>query len=799
MAFAHDRGVLHRDLKPANIMVGGYGETLVVDWGLAKALGKVVGQGGDTGSKTGPGESASNMTGNKFAGIEPIDPNQLSGDSHTRAGSFMGTPGFASPEQAEGLIDSLDGRSDIYSLGAILYYVLTGQKPFYLGQDKVAVADVLRRQKSGELIAPRVVNSSIHKHIEAICLKAMALKPANRYQTVSELRNDIEHFLADETVSVVKDTVIDRCRRWSRKHPGVVSTGAVVVAAGMILMGSGLYIVNAEREIAEQARLGEHLQKVEAVRLQKGAEIARAQEAEQRKQAEIHLSFAKKGVEILGSVFRGIDPGVVADSGRPLQLSLQDNLKKANSALNAAVIHDPIELARLKSILGESLFALGDAENAILALTHTVEGWEKTIGENDPRTIRALMLLASSHRYQGHADVALPMNKRALALAQKYLKSDDPLINECFTSLILTSHVAGFSDEVLPLAEKVVASNKEAFGLLNRQTLSSMSDLAACYDATGRLEDALRTRKEVLDRRTELLGEFHPTTLGSMNDYGYALNALKRHNEAIDVLGKTVRYMTKQVGKSHPMTCNAMLNLSRAYQKAGQIDMSNDVLEQRVYALREQLGTDRLEVAAALTELAANYRAAGQHDKSLRSYEESLVIRRKLQGVSHPETIVNLIDVGWEYHETGNPAMAQAIFAEVLPICEMQYGRVDHKTLTCKIGLGEAYCKLKNFERAEQPLRECLEVREKVQPLHWRALKTRLLLAEALDGQGRYSEAEPLLLKNYGLLVESMIEGVPSHSVMRLEFIDRLIRHYEVRGQADEVQKWKQTREEQSR
>jgi eukaryotic-like serine/threonine-protein kinase len=171
VAYAHSRGVVHRDLKPDNIMLGPFGETLVVDWGFAKLLPGAPGEEGEAVSTEGPATDA----------------------SMTQPGSVMGTPRYMSPEQAAGDLERVGPASDIYSLGAILYCVLVGHGPFPDGD----VRDVLGRVRRGIFPAPRRLRRSVDPALEAICLKAMALAPSDRYATALDLANELETWLAD--------------------------------------------------------------------------------------------------------------------------------------------------------------------------------------------------------------------------------------------------------------------------------------------------------------------------------------------------------------------------------------------------------------------------------------------------------------------------------------------------------------------------------------------------------------------------------------------------------------------------
>ncbi len=171
--YAHDRGVLHRDLKPSNIMLGKYGETLVVDWGMAKAVG-------------GPGVPA---TAREEA---PLKPASGSGTAETLPGAAVGTPAFMSPEQAAGRLDLIGPPSDIYSLGATLYCLLTGTAPV-ADED---VGQVLKKVQEGDYPLARQRKADVDQALEAICVKAMALDPTDRYHAPRELADDIEHWLA---------------------------------------------------------------------------------------------------------------------------------------------------------------------------------------------------------------------------------------------------------------------------------------------------------------------------------------------------------------------------------------------------------------------------------------------------------------------------------------------------------------------------------------------------------------------------------------------------------------------------
>ena len=214
--YAHSRGVLHRDIKPGNVIVGKHGETLVVDWGLAKATGRA----------------------EPSAGERTLVPSSASGSAETLPGSALGTPAYMSPEQADGDLDRLGPRSDVYSLGATLYCLLAGRAP-YAGDD---VGSILRAVQRGEYQPPRAIDPTIDPALEAVCRKAMALKPGDRYGSPRALVDDLERWMANEPVSAWREPLGRRVRRWARRNRTPVTAAGVALLAGVVGLSAVLVV-----------------------------------------------------------------------------------------------------------------------------------------------------------------------------------------------------------------------------------------------------------------------------------------------------------------------------------------------------------------------------------------------------------------------------------------------------------------------------------------------------------------------------------------------------------------------------
>lgn len=194
MAFAHAREVIHRDIKPENIMVGEFGEVLLMDWGVAKVLSTI-----DTSS-------------------DSLQSSEATTTTVTSHGAVIGTLAYMSPEQASGETDKIDKQSDIYMLGATLFFLLTDQPPY-----QAIDPETLKAQFAKNLpIDPRTVKPSIKKPLAAICLKAMARDKTERYTDPLKLSSDIGHFLENEPLSAYRENLLEKSSRWLGKNRFIV-------------------------------------------------------------------------------------------------------------------------------------------------------------------------------------------------------------------------------------------------------------------------------------------------------------------------------------------------------------------------------------------------------------------------------------------------------------------------------------------------------------------------------------------------------------------------------------------------
>ena len=329
------------------MILGKHGETLVVDWGLAKALGS-----SETGSTSGE---------------RTLMPSSASGSAETLPGSVLGTPAYMSPEQAAGENDHIGSQSDVYSLGATLYCLLAGRPPFEGGD----VGAVLRRVKNADFARPRAVDPAIDPALEAVCLKAMALELDDRYASCRSLADDLERWAADEPVSAWREPLSKRAGRWIRRH----RTWLVATAATALVTLVGLGAV-----ATMQARANRNLKRHNAE-----LEVANQHENAARSQAEERFKLARDAIE---TYYTGASEDVLLKEPRlsDLRKKLLGSALGFYEKLQGVLEAQPGRGARPD--LAEAYLRVGDLNRQIGSQTAARGAYERALAiyaRSDPR------------------------------------------------------------------------------------------------------------------------------------------------------------------------------------------------------------------------------------------------------------------------------------------------------------------------------------------------------------------------------------------------------------------------------
>ena len=402
VAYAHDQAVVHRDLKPSNIMLGPYGETLVMDWGLAKRL------------------AANDSTGEAEADVPSPSP---SPSDLTASGAVMGTPQYMSPEQAKG--ELIGPASDVFNLGLILYAILTGKSGFDV--TSFQGADPLRAVREAAIIPPREQDRSVPRALEAICIKALAARPDGRYGSARDLADEVTRWLADQPVSAWREPFAVRARRWMRRNRTAVTGAATALVVGVLGLSavavvqsranSALELKNRQLTTANvattqakneaDAALAETIRAKQADGGGAGAEGGRSRSRRSRgeQRAEAVTTF-------LVEAFRSPDPS--SQDGR--QVKVADLLERATERLDKEFAGSPATRGSLLDTLGWTYLGLGLYDQAVGLLTKARAVREAALGSDDPATLKSRHNLAVAYYYAGRPAEAIALHEATLKL-----------------------------------------------------------------------------------------------------------------------------------------------------------------------------------------------------------------------------------------------------------------------------------------------------------------------------------------------------------------------------------------------
>jgi serine/threonine protein kinase/tetratricopeptide (TPR) repeat protein len=620
--YAHSRGVLHRDLKPGNIMLGKYGETLVVDWGLAKPMQKLEGV-------------PESLEG-------PLRPSSLSGTTPTLAGPAIGTPQYMSPEQAAGRTDRLGPASDVYSLGATLYNLLTGKPPF----PDADLGTVLRRVQDGDFLPPRRVNSDITAALEAICLKAMVRRPGDRYPSARALAQDVERWLADEPVTAWREPWSVKARRWLGRHRPLVAGAAAAVLVTLIgLVVGTLLLARANRRERQARELAEHnyqlaRQAVDRYHTEVSESVLLNEPGMEPLRKKL-LEAAREFYDQFVQERRG-DAGAEADLGKAL-----DRLARITGEIDSEAKAVGLEEEALQIFTRQAEAHPGAGQRSDLAACEYQLGrlYRKTdqmgkAEEADGKAIAGWDELARQQPDDEHYQAELARSRLGLG-------------NVCEATKRL--------DRAAELYEQALAARRDFHrrhpesAAYQRDLAVSLSNLGVVQTALGHRDRAEECFREALGLRTDLVAA-HPRVSQYANDLarthynlGFWYGQAKKPDRAAESYNAAAGQW-ERLAKEHPTVTEFQTNLAETYaalatvyRTAGQV-IPAEAAGEKAVAIQKQLAADHPNVPAYQGDLARGYyrlgnvyRTGNHLDQAEEVYGKALHIQQQLTH-DHPNS-----------------------------------------------------------------------------------------------------------------------------------------------------------------
>ncbi len=622
VAYAHSRGVLHRDLKPQNVVLGDYGEVIVLDWGLARVTGQ-------------PDDEA-----------VPLDLSAEGQGNATVQGQVLGTPAYMPPEQAEGRLDLLGPASDVYGLGAILYEVLTGRPPFR-GPDTTAV---LRQVVHEPPARPRSVAPATPAALEAVCLKALAKKPGERYGTAKGLAADVQRWLADEAVSAYSEPLAARLARRARRHRTLVAGVGAALAVGVVSLALAAAWLAATNRRLQAANAAETAARREA---QEHEARARANFRLARESVNRYLKRVRDSRRLQDAGLAGLRKELLDEAGDFYREFIRE---RANDpTLEAELSQAYLQAAKIESDSGDTARALARYEEA--------RAYLRTLAAAHPDVLSYQTDLG---RCSGEMGV----------LCRQLGRTDD---------------AAAHYDEALRQLEPLAAAHPDDADVL--KTLAGAYKvraglLRARADYAGAVE-SLEKARGLLERLTAAypdVGEHAYHLAGTWNNLGLTLRDQRDHEGAVKALRAARKVEEKLVGRLpdedayRAFLGGIHLNLALAYESADRLDEAEEAFAAAVPVYRH-VADRHPEVAINLEGLAMSLNEMGRFlddrkkpEPSFAALNEALAIWRQLRtrdpGVTlyASELTRTLVNLGSLRHGQGRYAEALPFHQEALDL-----------------------------------------------------------------------------------------------------------------------------------
>jgi serine/threonine protein kinase len=699
---AHQKAVIHRDLKPSNILVmevDGKAQPKIIDFGIAKAI-----------------------------GYRLTDRTLF-----TELGAVIGTPEYMSPEQADSTGDDVDTRTDVYSLGVVLYQLLTGGLPFPSSELRSKNSEELRRTlretdppapstrlrtlgagateiANNRRTDPSALQRQLQGDLDSITLKALEKDRARRYAGAAELAEDLRRHLRHEPVVARPPSAGYRMRKYLRRHRlavGIAAGLAIVLVGYAGSMAAQARRVAAERDRANREReMAERASKfvVDMLRSAKPQVLGKSLWDDlHRRVAAAHASGSSTSTEAalasLDSALTGVNPTQTA-----VRLIDDEILQRAGKTLETDKGLDPRLAGRLETTLGLVYQSLGVPREAASHFERGVALRTSTLGPDHPDTLESLRGLARAYGFLGRNAEGEKIFRQAMEGGRRTLGPEHIDTMDAMFGVAVMQENMGHSAEAAATFGELLALQQRKLGPDDIRTLATSSELASSLMSLGKYEDAARLYRAAGDGESRTVGPEDPRTLGTLNNLSVAYMHLGRLDEAEQLLSRIYEVKRRTLGEDHIDTLNTVGNLGSIQLEQQHLPEAENRFKDLVERSRRTLGQENPLTLEAMRALARTYLEQGKSEKAEALIEQALAGQRRVFGPDHPQTLESIAtlaearDVRHRYAEAERlsaEAVAGYERAKMTSGDEIAYARAMH---------GRALLGLKRHADAEREL-----------------------------------------------------------------------------------------------
>lgn len=638
---AHTKLVIHRDLKPSNILVtpaadGKEGTPKLLDFGIAKLLAP--------------------------------DPDQA--HAPTETGVRLMTPEYASPEQLHG--EAVATTTDVYSLGVVLYELLTERRPHEFKTH--TPAEIGRTLSDAAIEEPSKVVSrmpgsltrlsrALSGDLDNIVLTAMRKEPERRYQSVEQFSEDIRRYLDGLPVLARKDTFSYRSAKFVRRHK-----------AGVTFLTLLLFLTIA---LTVQA-----------------ARIAR-----ERDRANQEAATAEAVSQSLVAMFEVADPG----KSRGQVITAQELLDQGTEKVLRELEHQPSCQAKLLDTIGQLYQSIGLYDREQSLLEEALKMRRQQLGNEHLDVAASLSHLGEMEQLKGNYARSEPLLREALDLRRKLLGAEHKDVAESLDNLgSLLVDRGKFSKAELMLRE-ALALRRKLLGEEHADIANSLSSLGRLMSNTGRHEEAEALYRQALELRRKLFGAEHPLIASSLNDLAATLLEQGDFKGAETLFREAFGLNRKLLGEQHPDTAVSLAMLAYALKSRGENAKAEQLLRQELALLRKQSSEGYAQLIT-LNNLANVLREKGNYAEAGALHRQALALRRKLLGEEHPSVGANLHDLAVLSYLEGEYSEAEIMQQQAIDIFQKSLDPNHWRIQRCRSHLGACLIKLKRYREAEEQL-----------------------------------------------------------------------------------------------